>query len=127
MYHNCSAHLKRSFHEKSSSSKQEGILVVLYFTPLMYSGHGLSTIRPVLLRGQQVPISSVVALQYEPSDSKQNKIKRRLDSRRHTRISNTMNLDIHNLTMTTAYHQYSTVKMKCFRKKCPGKRPSNYS
>lgn len=42
------------------------LLVVLYFTPLMYSGQGLSTILPVLLRGQQVPISSVVALQYKP-------------------------------------------------------------
>lgn len=42
------------------------LLVVLYFTPLMYSGQGLSTILPVPLRGQQVPISSVVALQYKP-------------------------------------------------------------
>lgn len=42
------------------------LLVVLYFTPLMYSGQGLSIIRPVLLLGQHVPISSVVALQYKP-------------------------------------------------------------
>lgn len=44
------------------------LLVVLYFTPLMYSGQGLSTILPLLLRGQQVPISSVVALQYKPKE-----------------------------------------------------------
>lgn len=47
------------------------LLVVLYLTPLMYSGQGRSTILPMLLRGQHVPISSVVALQYKPEETKQ--------------------------------------------------------
>lgn len=37
--------------------------VVLYLTPLKYSGHGLSTRAPAALRGQHVPIWSKVLLQ----------------------------------------------------------------
>lgn len=47
---------ERSFH----------LLVVLYLIPLKNSGQGLSTSFPAEALGQQVPIWSVVALQYRP-------------------------------------------------------------
>lgn len=42
------------------------LLVVLYLIPLKNSGQGLSTSSPAEVLGQQVPIWSVVALQYGP-------------------------------------------------------------
>lgn len=49
--------------EKERSSY---LLVVLYLIPLKNSGQGLSTSSPAEVLGQQVPIWSVVALQYRP-------------------------------------------------------------
>lgn len=59
------------------------LLVVLYLIPLKNSGQGLSTSSPAEVLGQQVPIWSVVALQYGPGVTKTTQKGKKEQFRKH--------------------------------------------